>query len=583
MTDESIEHIIKDRLDSIFGFDEGEEDLPDAPAQLRATFLEPLSQAVTELEKGFSPERLKSLDSSLQALQKSHGKDPLFLPLLKMMYILATQLKTSQPEMNRAALVSARSVLDCMEAVTGDHALSNDEKRKLIRKEIDSFKAHQGSLRASKPPDKPAEKPDSAPAAEEVSIPVEVLETSVETDTHSSGPAEKPPESSVSHPRLETPPPGNDAPAPAVISQLHDLNSRIDVIIKTLESEVEFRSLLRRKVSQIETRVNALSNLPEAIQALIKKTLENTPQKHESAAPKPPGIEDIQSVVRKVIAENRESGPDGIHDLPVRLRELHESMTEAFSSLSMRIEELHADVRSALKELRSTPAISDYPEPSEDRMRVNVKDPFETAEPGYLYPFEEDSIAGATEETVFSEREIHEYPQSSDHFIPPVRPGFPTGRYFLFSISGKKYALDEQYVIKSSETEAGLREKALARGGLTVSDSSPDLPGTKMGVEPPWSSIPSEELEQNLFRLAPGGALEGLNETNGEGILYLGVENERILLFTDRPAEKITLGRGDEVNMSGAGKSFGGAVAGSIQRSGEAGEFYLILSPEKII
>ncbi len=570
MTDDSIEHIVAERLDRIFGDDDEDEGIRKPAAETEKSAIDPVRQAALQLEKGVWPESIGRLTSSINSLQRIRSNDPLFLPLLKMMSLLAGHLHPGRPDLNRAVLKSLRSNIACMESLETGRALPDAEKRKLVQKEIESFKVFRDAALTSKPP-APLQSPaaHTPPKGEETASPV--------PEPPSVEPAAK---AAPSRPTPEPQYREKDSASPVVQSQelaalreeLSALRISVEGIIKNTEAQSTFGTELRDTMSQIGKQVGALSSMPGAMRVLLKKAMEKPPSKTEEPAVKPINIEDVRSCVKEAMKEGLNAGLKDVREIPSGLREVQEALSVALNGFEKRINELNEELRSVQEGLQAIRSdvnnfrIQELPE--EVPAEVSVQP--EEAEP-----------ETAAEEYEHAEP-IGEPAQIPADDIPPARPGLPTGGYFLFSAGGKKYAVDEQYVVKASEAAAGLLKKARIRGGLTISDSSSGLFGTKKGIEPPWHSMTSGEIKRAVFRLVSQDILDGLEDTSGEGVLYLGAGDERILLFTDHPAVKITLEQGDEVQMSGAGDSRPGPVCGSIQRSGEQSEFYLLVSPEKL-
>ncbi len=550
MTDDSIERIVSERLDRIFGDDDEDEELRKPAVETPKSDIDPVKQAAVELESSVQPVSINRLTSSIQSLQRYRGKDPLFLPLLKMMYILAGHLNPGRPDVNQAVLKSVRSNIECMEALETGQALPESEKRKRVQKEIESFKEFREAIKAPIPPEKV---PEDAPPA----FQAKPGHTGADTPE----PPSAGPDAEADPPQPE--PKSLKAPTPTSIigareldafrEDLSDLKAQLQGIMKTLEVQSAFGTKLRDAVSQIEEQVNALSSMPGAIRSLLKKAMEKPPSRTEEPAVAPNKVEDVRSSVTEAMEEGLKVGLKDLSEMPSALIEVKKTVSDAFARLENKIDDLNEEIRSTREGLQSIRSDlgslriqGTAKEAGEEESLQPVETEFETPAEGY------------------------------------ERPGLPTGGYFLFAAGGKKYAVDERYVVKTSEAGTGLLKKARARGGLTISDSSSGLFNKKKGIEPAWSSITPGEVKQTIFRLVTEGVLDGLENTDGEGVLFLGAGDERILLFTDHPAVKITLEQGDEVQMSGGSSSRPGPVCGSIQRSGEQNEFYLIISPEKL-
>lgn len=590
MTDDSMERIVSERLDRIFGDDDEDEEVRKPAADTPKSDIDPVKQAVVELESSVQPGSINRLTSSIQSLQRYRGKDPLFLPLLKMMYILAGHLKPGRPDVNQGVLKSLRSNIECMEALETGQTLPESEKRKRVQKEIESFKEFREAIKAPSPPEKAPE--DAAPPFQ-----AKRGHTGADTPAKSDETASPTPEPSSAGPEAEADPPQPEpkslkAPAPASIigtreldafrEDLSDLKAQLQGIVKTLEVQSAFGTKLRDAVSQIEKQVNALSPMPGAIRTLLKKAMEKPSSRTEEPAVTPIKVEDVRSSVTEVMEEGLKAGLKDLSEMPSALLEVKKTVSDAFARLENKIDDLNEEIRSTREGLQSIRSDVDSLRIQGTAKEAAEEESFQPVETEFEPPAEEyepPGPAGEPEDHGDMEKEPDGTPGNE---ISPSRPGLPTGGYFLFAAGGKKYAVDERYVVKTSEAGTGLLKKARVRGGLTISDSSSGLFNKKKGIEPAWSSITPGEVKQTIFRLVSEGVLDGLENTEGEGVLFLGAGDERILLFTDHPAVKITLGQGDEVQMSGSSSSRPGPVCGSIQRSGEQNEFYLIISPEKL-
>jgi hypothetical protein len=325
-------------------------------------------------------------------------------------------------------------------------------------------------------------------------------------------------------------------------------------------------------------RLAGLASLPAALQAL-QKAVKSIP------APPPDPREDLRSSLREAVDE-LSGGLEEVRGVPAGLREMRQTMDEAFSRLEERMKYLRGEIntiRADLDALRS--GIEGFEGPAEPGEAVESRT---ETEPGEEEPgperAETQQAPEDREESKDGQEDREESPREQEP-SPPVteeQPAAATWTYFAFQAGGKMYAVDEQYVVKSSKSPGGLLKKARDRGGLTLADSAPGLFSTRKGLEPAWNDLTASDWKRMHFQLVPDGTLEGLSQTSGEGVLFLGAGDERRVLLTDRPAERITLGHEDEVQMAGGAGSETGVVRGSILRAGDGSEFYLILDPARL-
>ncbi|MCF8062932.1 MAG: hypothetical protein K9M82_10485 [Deltaproteobacteria bacterium] len=546
MNEDSIEHIVKQRLDSLFAEDEedGEEGAPRSLTGDEASIVRRLEQAAEALRGGIDSRTVERLSAEIDALRSAREDDPLHRPLLKMMGMLADYLGAALQSADEDALATVDSIIDCMAYLEPGKSASDVDKRKRVHKEIESFKAFRSRIQAggraeTTQPKPEAERPDEG--AERPPAPPVVPKT--EPAPRSVRPADAVPAGKEPTARQE-------AAAPPDLEGLResvaDLNNRTEDILRTLQDHAAMNRELRDTLAGMGTRLEGLASLPAAVRSLqnaVESISAPAPAPREDSAGKPLSPEDLRSCVRDVVDE-LSGGLDEVRGMPAGLLEMRRAVDEAFPRLQERMNDLRGGIDTIHADLES--------------LRSAI-------------------------EAMERDRESRETPEDgSPSRTSEKEPGAATWTCFVFQAGGKKYAVDERCVVKSSKSPGGLLKKARDRGGLTLADSAPGLFSTRKGLEPAWSDVSSAEWKQRLYQLVPDAALEGLDHTQGGGVLFLAAGDERYVLFTDRPAEKIDLGHEDEVQMAGGAGSESGATCGSILRPGDGSDFYLILDPERL-
>ena len=579
MDEDSIEHIVTRRLDSLFSEDDedGAEGTPKAPTRRETSPLGRLEEAAEALKSGIDPGKVERLTSEIRALQGVREGNPLYRPLLKMISMLADYLRAALQSADRDALQAVYSIIDCMDCVEPDRATPDAEKRRRVHREIESFKAFRSKIQAGKraePAPAPPEQEASAEVAGEPPVPPsETAPPSTQQPPDPVPEAAPPPsrtpeatpvEEEPSSPRAAVEPPDLEPLRESVAA----LSLRTDEILKTLQGRSALDKELRDTMAGMEKGLAGLASLPAAVQAL-EKAVKAIP------APPPDPRNDLRTCIRDAVDE-LSGGLEEVRGVPSGLREMRQAVDEAFSRLEERMKYLRGEINAIRADLGA--------------LRSEVEGLQGPARPGNAVEGPVGGEAGE-EERMPDRAEPAQAPESREESppepepsspLPEERPGAATWTYFAFRAGGKMYAVDEPYVVKSSKSPGGLLEKGRDQGWLTLADSAPGLFSTRKGLEPAWNDVTSSDWKRMHFQLVPGETLEGLNETSGEGVLFLGAGDERRVLFTDRPAERITLGHEDEVQMAGGAAPGSGAVRGSILRAGDGSEFYLILDPERL-
>ncbi len=576
-TDESIERIVAERLDSIFGDDE-EEGMP-PPPPVKTSPLAGLRVAADALKQEIGPRSLESLKIHVRDLEAIRGEDPLFRPLLKMIGMIPDYLGTVREEIHAVTLDTLFSLIQCVEEIEGKEALTDIQRRRRVQKEIESFKAFRNKVQS----EQTALRQRPVPTEENAGTPEPVSpETPLE-------PSESP------SPAPPSPIPvsgGMDHWALEEIHRLRDLVSggfetltaRLDSMEASLENPSSPHPDTREGLSRIERRIVDLSTIPNAMEgfrldllkaiALTNKTIKVQAQRPLDTSAFTASVhgeldglrQEVEAWMKKAEEENRSAPASG--DLLSRLHDQMERLQEEWGSLREEIRSVRSDLADLRSSLRRDEA------PTEKDAGPPVVRPEPESED------ERDSLSGADaleSDDSPSEETVPEATDSSQ-----VREGLPTGAYFIFHTGGKKYAVDARHVVKAARIGNGLQKKAQIRGGLTLSDTTSGFFSSKKGLEEAWSSLSSEEMKQTVYRLVSEDSLEGLARSSGGGALFLAVEEKRYLILSDQTPEKVFLGAEDEIQMAcGAGQE-SGPICGSILRTGDREEFYLIVAAERL-
>jgi hypothetical protein len=225
---------------------------------------------------------------------------------------------------------------------------------------------------------------------------------------------------------------------------------------------------------------------------------------------------------------------------------------------------------------------------------VEVEEVPENPEVTDLELLEHDSLAeGASSLGEPQERQIHGDPKtkkvqaqyweeaafdSGPEEIEPRKSSPSSESYFFFQMGGKSYAVGEENVIKASKADHRLLKKASEKGELSMMDCKRVFSGIKRGIEPAWNHLSSKELEKSTFRLLTDDRIDGLLDTDGGGMLFLGAGSDRSVLFTDELPRKKRLSRKDKV-MPLSELEY---VCGAIRKSDDSADSCLILDAHQL-
>ena len=475
--DDSIESIVTERLDSIFGDDE-EESAPPPPPQKASPF-EALRNAAEGMKQGFNQETLGRLNEEVLSLSVSRGKEPLYRPLLKMMEILMDHLGTAKEGGRTKVIGTLFSVVECMESIEGSEEQTDAQRRKRVQQEIESFKAFRSAVQKER-----VVAPEKARPAGETPPPKE------DHPAPSPQPAPTPvvpeAEGKEARPAAETPPPAvppqapSSAPAPPAVSEdiirrieesitdlrkemtggLDKLAARLDTIQSSPESRPAPHADLSEALSRIEQRIASIETLPESLKELrtvLLKAIATTNKTINEQGRAASNTEDLKAGVREEVdglrqdirawmaepaEEGREDRMSG--ETLARLEERMERLQEETVSLRHEIQAL----RSGLADLQSIPRTEETRVDDEKAAEPVTETVQEEEVPPEGDQVESPAPAGDEEELSFEE--------TADE-----RPNALA--YFLFQAGEKNYAVEARHVVKAARIGGGSQEKGFEK------------------------------------------------------------------------------------------------------------------------
>ncbi|MGD8385578.1 MAG: hypothetical protein PVG49_00450 [Desulfobacteraceae bacterium] len=693
-SNDSIESIVAERLDSIFGDDEEEDSPPPAPA--KPSPLRKMQQAMEALNTGVTPRTVDMVASEVRALGTALGEDALFRPLLKIAGMLIGNLKTGGETARQDATKTLASVVECMRALAEDDTLPITRKRVLVQREIEAFRAFRESLQEKpsvlqvkvppgparekapqptpappleKAPEKPAPEPKPAPPLEKAPEkpapepkPAPTLEKAPEKPAPEPKPAptlEKAPEKPAPEPKPAPPlkkapeepaPESRTAPTPAVSMDdivvlpeaeprspdtglwqeaLHELQTWIGKAVSDVKDQIqEVKAALpdrsetptddHEELNQLAAHIKDLSGVPQSLKMLqtqmlgalvsLKKSMDALQKRPTEQEPVRGAVREEMELLRKALEPVLQI-PSAVQKLEKETHNALEQFDKKVSNLQKHFEDLRDAIRATrldLNRLRSVAEGSEAPLSTEGtgqpELEPSVKEeglpsgslygPWDLDEPGYKGSTDEGVAEDGFRLNGFPELELEDdfeseaepapYAGANEKAFPDPSSSLPSGQYFLFYTGGRKYAVDARYVVKSTRIGGAITKKARNTGTLTLADVKSVLSSPRKGIEPPWERISDEEIKQTAYSLVPDSAIDGLAATNGGGALFLRTNEKTLLILSDEPAVKATLNEEDEIQMTTASDTSQSATCGSIMRSGEGAEFYLILAPERL-
>jgi hypothetical protein len=522
------------RLDDLFGKDQGASKSAEA---VPVSPLEKLRGLMRTLNEEISQETISALKTEVKHLQSSYAGDTQVLALLKIMSLVVGFMKLNKPDAHQDTTTILNSAFQCMESVVEDGSISTNEKIALIGKEIENFNKFKAKTSTGEEPSRkkavsrPGEvgagdlKPTSSGAPSSATVPVSELFTALDDLRSYLG------------------------------GELGALKSVVDGLREDFTRSDDARAHLMEESAALKVQLHGLRGLSE----------------------------DLDSV-RGQLAEEIMRLKGHVDDIKGEMSRFRDDLLIARSELEA-IRGVVCEGRGAL--------VSD--EGAADKAAiVEVEEVPEDPEVTDLDLLEQDSIAedGSSVDEP-QERQIHGGPtaknvqsqngeeaafDSGPEEIESRRASPRSESYFLFQMGGKNYAVGAENVIKASKADRRLLKKASDKGELAMMDCKRVFSGIKRGIEPAWNHLSSKDLEKITFRLLTDDRIDGLLDTNGGGLLFLGNGDERSILFTDQLPKKKRLSHKDKVKRL-SGSEY---VCGEIRKSADSTEHYLILDAHQL-
>jgi len=559
----SIVSEVDERLDDIFGGDEGES----TPLESEnASQLDELRGLMFTVDREISDETISAINLEVKQLERFYINDTQVLALLKIMSLVAGYMKLKKADIHPETNSLLNSVFRCMENVIENKGLSTREKRTLIEKEINNFNNFKVKISSGGQP--PAK---------------ETMQRIEEAASEDSEPA-MPPEQS-----LESVSPGEiftalDDLRAFLIGELATLKSRVDGLKVAFTSSDDSRERLSEEFKALKGWMNDLKVFSGDYKNLHNYVRgEFASQKGQIDDLK--GLSDDLDNLRVQLAEEFVNLKDQVNDLKGELSRLRDDLNIASSELEV--------IKGSLRHIQTAPVSDESSRDEEETKEVEESsEDFESIPDWNL--LEQDLIAeGASPvdrpqgiqtdgETIFNDEKSKEWEEEAFDSSPVEKGPEPESTnstsYFFFQMGGKKYAVNEGNVIKVSKAGRRLLKKASDKGGLTMNDCKRMFSDVKRGIEPVWDHLSSKDLEKTTFHLLTDDRIDGLLDTKGGGMLFLGSGEKRSILFADQLPKKEWLSREDKV------KSLSGLeyVCGAIQKKGDDAEKYLILDADKL-
>ncbi len=519
------------RLDDLFGKDEGGNTPVEGVAVSPLANLRGLMIAInTEI----NTEIISAIKTEVKQLESSYAGDTQVLALLKIMSLLAGYMKTKKPDSHQDTTALLNSAFQCMQNVIENQSISTHEKIALISKEIEQFNNFKAKIPSGEEPSR--KKTESGSGVTGAG------------DSESASAAE--PSSAI-------------VPVGEIFTVLDDLRLHLREELAALKSGVD--GLREEFARSDDSRTHLIEEF-----AALKGQMNDLK-----------GLSDDLDKVRGQLAKEFMKLKGQLDNIKGEVNRFRNDLLTARAELE--------GIRGAVCQVGGAPGSDDYAQ--DEAVIVEVEEASESPEVTDWSLMERDYIAeGATSADEPAERQTHnestgEDLQSQDW----EETGFDSdleetesketcsssGSYFLFQMGGKKYAVGEANVIKASKADPRLLKKAGNKGELTMMDCKRVFSGIKRGIEPAWSHLSSKDLEKTTFRLLTDDRIDGLFDTNGGGMLFLGSGGKRSILFTDQLPKKKRLSRKNKVKRL-SGSEY---VYGAIQKSADT---YLILDADQL-
>ena len=521
-------------LDDLFGKDQGEsmpvEGVPVSPLEKLRGLMRTISEEISE-------KTISALRGEVKHLQSSYAGDTQVLALLKIMSLLVGYMKPNKPDAHKDTTTLLNSAFHCMEKVIEDQGISSHEKIALISKEIENFNKFKAKFSAGE----------------------EASRKKTVSRTRDTGAGDSEPASGV-------------APSPVTVPA--------GEIFTALDN---LRSYLGEELAALKSRLDGLkedfTRSDDARADMIEESAALKGQMRQLR-----GVSEDLDNVRGQLAQEIMRLKGHVDDIKGEMSRFRDDLLIARSELE--------GIRDVVRQGRGAPG-SDESIGDEAEI-VEVEEVPENPEVTDLDLLERDSLAeGASSLDEPQERQIHgdlktekvqsQYWEetaldSGPEEIEPRKASPSSESYFFFQMGGRKYAVGGENVIKASKADRRLLKKASDKGELSMMDCKRVFSGIKRGIEPAWDHLSSKELEKSTFRLLTDDRIDGLLDTDGGGMLFLGAGGERSILFTDQLPKKKRLSRKDKVELL-SGSEY---VCGVIRKSADSDDSYLILDAHQL-
>ncbi|UCH06901.1 MAG: hypothetical protein JSV55_12545 [Deltaproteobacteria bacterium] len=521
-------------LDDLFGKDQGEsmpaEGMPVSP-------LEKLRGVMRTINEEICQESISALKTEVKHLQSSYPGDTQVLALLKIMSLLVGYMKLNKPDAHQETTTLLNSAFQCMERVVEDQSISTHEKIALISKEIEHFNKFKAKTSTGEEPSRK-----------------KAVSRTRETGAGDS----EPPSGAV--------PSSTTVPAGEIFTALDNLRSYLGEELAALKSRVD--GLKEEFTRSDDARAHMIEE-----SAALKGQMQQLR-----------GLSEDLDNVRAQLAQEIIRLKGHVDDIKGEMSRFRDDLLIARSELE--------GIRDVARHGSGAPG-SDESAGDEAEI-VEVEEVPENPEVTDLDLLERDSLAeGASSLDEPQERQIHGDPttknvqskyweesafDSGPEEIEPRKSSPSSESYFFFQMGGKSYAVGGENVIKASKADRRLLKKASEKGELSMIDCKRVFSGIKRGIEPAWNHLSSKELEKTTFRLLTDDRIDGLLDTDGGGMLFLGAGGERSILFTDQLPKKKPLSRKDRVKPL-CGLDY---VCGAIRKSDDSADSYLILDAHQL-
>jgi len=524
----SIVSEVDERLDAIFGKDEGEVTLSERGA---ASPLDELRGLLLTIDKKINKDTITALNTAVKQLQSSYVSDKDVLPLLKIISLLVGSMKPEKADVHPDITKLLNSTFQCMETMAENKSISTHEKRALIGKEIDNLNKFRVKISSGGEPSAKKTLPRTGEIGAEGSEPAPTAEPSLA-----------------------------NLPPREIFTAFDDLRSFLG----------EELAALKRRVEDLEEAFTSSDNL----RAHLSEELAELKGRMDDLG----GLSDKFGNVRTQLFEALTSVQGQVSNLEGAISRLQGDLLTARSQLEV--------IRGSVGQFQSPP-------PSDESGQGLEKSP-EDPEAGEWHISEHDLIVeGASSDDKPQELQTDSETMSEDEQSKgweqeafdshteernPEAKSVSSGHYFLFEMGGKRYAVDDGNVIKASKASRHLLRKASDKGELTMMDCRRMFSDMKRGIEPAWNHLSSKDLKKTTFHVLTDDRIDGLLDTNGGGMLFLGSGEKHSVLFTDQRPKKKRLSRRNNVKRL----SVLPYVYGAIEKKGRSAEKYLLLDADQL-